>query len=170
MGFPGSLDGKKKKKSACNAGDPCSNPGLGRSPREGNGYPLQCCSLEMNLKSHKGYIDIVCVCICNTYTCMCIKPSSDFTHMQLAQQYTQTHNYTCPGVSCQGCQRAQMWQDTYTVLCGGESMSIWGFSLKFPSLLQPLPPYWSELGPEKPDFSLSSPPSTTVSKGGHILN
>ena len=30
-----------KKKSACNAGDLGSTPGLGRSPGEGNGNPLQ---------------------------------------------------------------------------------------------------------------------------------
>ena len=29
------------KESACNAGDPGSIPGLGRSPEEGIGYPLQ---------------------------------------------------------------------------------------------------------------------------------
>ena len=29
------------KESACNAGDPCSIPGLGRSAGEGVGYPLQ---------------------------------------------------------------------------------------------------------------------------------
>ena len=29
------------KESACNAGDPSSIPGLGRSPVEGIGYPLQ---------------------------------------------------------------------------------------------------------------------------------
>ena len=34
------------KDSACNAGDPGSIPGLGRSPREGNGNPLQCYCLE----------------------------------------------------------------------------------------------------------------------------
>jgi len=38
MGFPRS---SASKESACNAGDPCSIPGLGRSPGEGNGYPLQ---------------------------------------------------------------------------------------------------------------------------------
>ena len=36
--FPDSLVGKE---SACNAGDPCSIPGLGRSTEEGIGYPLQ---------------------------------------------------------------------------------------------------------------------------------
>ena len=36
-GFPDSSVGKK---FACNAGDPSSIPGLGRSPEEGIGYPL----------------------------------------------------------------------------------------------------------------------------------
>ena len=39
MGFPHSSVGKE---SACNAGDPGSIPGLGRSTGEGIGYPLQC--------------------------------------------------------------------------------------------------------------------------------
>ena len=34
-------DGSDSRESACNAGDPGSNPGLGRSPGEGNGNPLQ---------------------------------------------------------------------------------------------------------------------------------
>ena len=33
-------------KSACSVGDPGSIPGLGRSPGEGNGSPLQYCNLE----------------------------------------------------------------------------------------------------------------------------
>ena len=37
-GFPGCSDGKE---FACNAGDPSSTPGWGRSPGEGNGNPLQ---------------------------------------------------------------------------------------------------------------------------------
>ena len=36
--FPGGSDGEA---SAYNAGDPGSIPGLGRSPGEGNGNPLQ---------------------------------------------------------------------------------------------------------------------------------
>ena len=43
MGFPGGSDGKA---SACNAGDPGSIPGSGRSPGEGNGNPLQHSCLE----------------------------------------------------------------------------------------------------------------------------
>ena len=43
LSFPGGSDGKV---SACNAGDPGSIPGLGRSPGEGNGNPLQYSCLE----------------------------------------------------------------------------------------------------------------------------
>ena len=42
-GFPG---GAEVKASACNAGDLDSIPGLGRSPGEGNGNPLQYSCLE----------------------------------------------------------------------------------------------------------------------------
>ena len=38
--------GSEGKASACNAADPGSIPGLGRSPREGNGNPLQYSCLE----------------------------------------------------------------------------------------------------------------------------
>ena len=43
MYFPGGSDGKA---SAYNAADPGSIPGLGRSPGEGNGNPLQYSFLE----------------------------------------------------------------------------------------------------------------------------
>ena len=46
MGFPGGSAGKE---SACNAGDPGLIPGLGRSPGEGKGYPLQYSSLESSM-------------------------------------------------------------------------------------------------------------------------
>ena len=46
LGFPDSSVGKE---SACSAGDPCSIPGLGRSPGEGKGYPLKYCSLENSM-------------------------------------------------------------------------------------------------------------------------
>ena len=41
--MPWGLEGKV---SACNAGDPGSIPGSGRSPGEGNGNPLQYSCLE----------------------------------------------------------------------------------------------------------------------------
>ena len=40
------LGGSEGKVSACNAGDPGSIPGLGRSRGEGNGNPLQYSCLE----------------------------------------------------------------------------------------------------------------------------
>ena len=43
IGFPGDSDGKE---SACNAGDLGLIPASGRSPREGNGNPLQYFCLE----------------------------------------------------------------------------------------------------------------------------
>ena len=43
MGFPGGSDGKE---STCNVGDLGLIPGLGRSPGEGNSYPLQYSGLE----------------------------------------------------------------------------------------------------------------------------
>ena len=43
IGFPG---GSEDKASACNAGDLGSIPGLGRSPGEANGNPLQYSCLE----------------------------------------------------------------------------------------------------------------------------
>ena len=46
QGLPGSSAGEE---SACNAGDPSSIPGLGRSPREGIGYPLQYSDLENSM-------------------------------------------------------------------------------------------------------------------------
>ena len=46
MGFP---CGSAGKESACNEGDLGSIPGLGRSPGEGKGCPLQFCGLENSM-------------------------------------------------------------------------------------------------------------------------
>ena len=43
LGFSGGSDGKE---SACNVGDLAQIPGLGKSPGEGKGYPLQYSGLE----------------------------------------------------------------------------------------------------------------------------
>ena len=48
MGFLGDSDGKE---SACNAGNPGLMPGLGRSPGEGNGNPLQYSCVENGQRS-----------------------------------------------------------------------------------------------------------------------
>ena len=44
----------KKKRSACNAGDPGSTPESGRSPREENGNPLQYSCLENPMDLPRG--------------------------------------------------------------------------------------------------------------------
>ena len=49
--FTGGSDGKE---SACNAGDLGSIPGLGRSPGEGKGYPLQYSGLENSMDTVHG--------------------------------------------------------------------------------------------------------------------
>ena len=49
--FPG---GSEDKASACNAGDPGSISGLGRSPGEGNGNPLQYSCLENPMDKEPG--------------------------------------------------------------------------------------------------------------------
>ena len=46
LGFP---CGSAGKESACNAGDLGLIPGLGRSPGEGKGYPLQYSGLENSM-------------------------------------------------------------------------------------------------------------------------
>ena len=46
MDFPGGSDGKE---SACKVEDPNLIPGLGRSPGEGNGNPLQYSCLENSM-------------------------------------------------------------------------------------------------------------------------
>ena len=51
MGFPGGSDSKE---SACNAGDPGSILGSGRSPGEGDGYPLQYSCLENSRTEEPG--------------------------------------------------------------------------------------------------------------------
>ena len=45
-GFPGGSDGTE---STCNVGHLGSIPGLGRSPGEGNGFPLQYSGLEKSM-------------------------------------------------------------------------------------------------------------------------
>ena len=50
LGFPGGSGGKE---SACNVGDLGLIPGLGRSPGEGNGYPLQYSGLENSMGSQR---------------------------------------------------------------------------------------------------------------------
>ena len=52
MGFPGGSNGKE---SACGAGDPGSIPGLGSSPGERIGYPLQYSSASVVAQAVKNW-------------------------------------------------------------------------------------------------------------------
>ena len=49
MNYKGFPDSSVGKESACNAGDPSSIPGSGKSPGEGIGYPLQYSCVENSM-------------------------------------------------------------------------------------------------------------------------
>ena len=55
LAFPGGSDGEE---SACNAGDPASIRGSGRSPAEGNGYLLKY-SCVGNLMDRRGRLQFM---------------------------------------------------------------------------------------------------------------
>ena len=73
LGFPDSSVGKE---SVCNARDLGSIPGLGRSPGEGKGYPLQYSGLENSMdwivhevaKSPSNTNEELSLCTCYAYT------------------------------------------------------------------------------------------------------
>ena len=75
--FPGSSVGEE---SACSIGDPGSVPGLGRSPGEGTGYPLQNSGLENSM-------DCIVHGVTKSWTQL-----SDF-HTQLHVCLVRTENY-----------------------------------------------------------------------------
>ena len=62
-GFPDVSDGKE---SACNVRNPGLIPGSGRSPREGNGYPLQYSCLKNPLDRGTWWATILGVSQWNT--------------------------------------------------------------------------------------------------------
>ena len=56
MGFPGGLDGEE---SACNVEDLGSIPGLGRSPREGNGSHSSILALKIPWTEESGRLQFM---------------------------------------------------------------------------------------------------------------
>ena len=72
----GFLVGSDGKESACNAGDPSLIPGMGRSPGEGNGHPLQYSYLENSMdreawQAHKESVTterLTCFCLLQLLT------------------------------------------------------------------------------------------------------
>ena len=110
MGFPGSSDGKA---STYNAGDLGSIPGSVRSPREGNGNPLQYSCLENPMdqeawwatihgvaKSQTRLSDLcVCVCVC---VCVCIPYSlSNSPYRQSTSQLSVSVDLPIVDILCQ---------------------------------------------------------------------
>ena len=73
--FPG---GSEVKASACNAGDPGSIPGSGRSPGEGNGNPLQYSCLENPMDGGAWWATVPRVAKSLTWL-------SDFTHLVMSR-------------------------------------------------------------------------------------
>ena len=62
--FPAGSEGKA---SSCNAGDPGSTPGSGRSPGEGKGSPLQCSCLENSMDRGAWWAIIHKIAKCQTW-------------------------------------------------------------------------------------------------------
>ena len=85
QGFCGSSAGKAGKESTCNAEDPSSIPGLGRSAGEGVGYPFQYSGLENSMdcivhgfiKSQKWLGDFHFTSLCDSTDC---SPPSSSVH------------------------------------------------------------------------------------------
>ena len=79
------------KESACNVGDLGSIPGLGRSPGEGKGYPLQYSGLENSMDSIVLFTSVAqsCLNLCNPMDCS--TPGLPVLHQLL--EFIQTHVY-----------------------------------------------------------------------------
>ena len=83
LGFPGGSAGKE---STCNLGDLGSIPGLGRSPGEGKGFPLQYSGLE-------NPVDCIVHRVAKSRTQL-----SDFhVHVFLAEAADEAYRVTCSG-------------------------------------------------------------------------
>ena len=102
-GFPcGSAD----KESTCNAGDLGSIPGLGRSPGEGKGYPLQHCGLENSMGC------IVCG-VAQSRTRLSDFQSSQSALSQLSAAHCSPHSLSAPQLSLL---KVLVWSGVYKVI------------------------------------------------------
>ena len=124
------------KKSACNAEDPGSVPGLGRSPVEGNGNPLQYSCLEnpMGRGAWWGTIHSIteiqiqlkwlsrCVCVC---VCVCVYNMSILYQFSSVTQLYPTlcdpMDCSLPGFSCLGILQARILEWVAMPSCRGSS-------------------------------------------------
>ena len=81
MGFPGGSDGKEP---ACNAGDPGSISGLGKSPGDRNGNPLQYSYMENSRDRGPGGLQSMRL--------------QRVTRLSDSHTHTHTHTHTLPYV------------------------------------------------------------------------
>ena len=96
MGFPSSSVGKE---SACNARDPGSTPGLGRSPGEGNGNPLQYSCLEISMDRGAWQTTVHGIAKSQTWLC-------DYVHVHV-HAWKEIFMFTGNLVSYKACHMAQ---------------------------------------------------------------
>ena len=97
-GFPGGSDGKE---SACNAGDPSSIPGLGRSAREGNGNPLSILAWRISSTEEPGRLLFM--------------GSQRVGHDRATNTHTNTHTHTSLKTSQLKCFLIHVWQISYYI-------------------------------------------------------
>ena len=86
LGFPGGSDSKE---SACNAGDLGLITGLGRSPGEGNGNPLQSSCLENCMDSRGWRATVHGVAKSRTLSLVCL------SHFHLSVPQVILHSAVC---------------------------------------------------------------------------
>ena len=92
MSVTGLPCGSAGKESTCNTGDLDLIPGLGKSPEEGNGYPLQYSGLENSVDyipwGHKesDTAERVCVCVC-VCVCQCQLLVEHFSNFYIIELY-----------------------------------------------------------------------------------
>ena len=112
LGFPHSL---VVKASACNARDTSSIPGLGRSPGEGKGYPLQYTGLENSM-------DLIIHGVTKSWTWLSdfhFKPVSVISNKEVGQSWIKTEAKKSPIILD--------WPETISY--GKKTGNNWNFSV-----------------------------------------
>ena len=136
MGFPG---GSVSKESPCNAEDMDTIPGLGRSPGEGKGYPLQYSGLENSMDSIVQFTSVAQSYpnLCNPWTVAhqaslsFINSWSLFKLMSIKSVMPSNHLIVCrPLLLClQSSPASGSLQMNWFFESGGQSIGVFSFSI-----------------------------------------